>query len=152
MAADSQFLRRRRAPLGRALECLEIAVTASARPQVLLVEDDRAIARMYQLSLGEHGYEVQIAPDGETGLDAIRSGRPTLVLLDIRLPKLDGIQVLEQLRSDPELRRTKVIVLSNNGLDETVRTTLQLGAIDYVTKATVTPRELAQIIARHVVC
>jgi len=58
--------------------------------------------------------------------------------------------VLEQLRSDPELRRTKVIVLSNDGLDETVQTTLQLGAVEYVTKATVTPRELAQIIARHV--
>ena len=116
---------------------------------ILLIEDDQAIARMYQLSLREHGYQVRIARDGEAGLAAIRSLRPPLVLLDIRLPKLDGIQVLERLQSDPALRRTKVVMLSNQGMDETVRTSLRLGAVDYLTKATVTPREVAQVIARH---
>ena len=117
---------------------------------MLLVEDDGAIARMYQLSLDELGYEVRIASDGKAGLDAIRSLRPAVVLLDVRLPELDGIEVLKHLRTDPELSPTKVIMLSNSGLDETVQTSLHLGAVDYVTKATVTPRELAQVIARHV--
>ena len=122
---------------------------SSSRPQVLLVEDDRAIARMYQLSLDQHGFEVRIAADGVAGLDAIRHDRPEVVLLDVRLPKLDGIQVLQRLQSDPQLSSTKVVMLSNQGNDEIVRTSLQLGALDYVTKATITPRELAQVVARH---
>jgi two-component system, OmpR family, alkaline phosphatase synthesis response regulator PhoP len=122
-----------------------------ARSELLLVEDDHAIARMYQLSLAEHGYQVKIASDGEAGLNAIRSLRPAVVLLDLRLPRLDGIEVLERVQSDPGLRRVKVIVLTNQGLDETARTCLNLGAVDYVTKANVTPRELAQIVARHLV-
>lgn len=120
-----------------------------ARPVVLLVEDDLEIARMYQLSLGDHGYEVRVARDGEAGLDAIRSLRPDAVLLDIRLPRMDGIRVLERLQGDSELRQTKVIMLSNQGEDEVVQSSLRLGALDYVTKATVTPRELAQVLARH---
>jgi CheY-like chemotaxis protein len=104
---------------------------------------------MYQLSLREHGYEVRIARDGEAGLAAIRKLRPDVVLLDIRLPRMDGIQVLDRLQGDAELRTTRVIMLSNQGVDETVQTCLRLGAIDYVTKATVTPRELAQLLARH---
>ncbi len=121
------------------------------RPAILLVEDDGDIARMYQLSLGNHGYEVQIARDGKAGFAAIRDRRPALVLLDLRLPKLDGVSLLEQLQADPELRRTKVIVLSNQGLDDTVSRCLSLGAADYVTKSTITPHELAQLIARHLV-
>ena len=119
------------------------------RPLVLLVEDDLAIGRMYQLSLGEHGYEIRIARDGEAGLEAIRSLRPDAVLLDIRLPRMDGIRVLERLQSDAGLRRTKVIMLSNQGEDEIVQSSLRLGALDYVIKSTVTPRELAQVLARH---
>lgn len=128
---------------------LRCVVNPVGGADILLIEDDQAIARMYQLSLREHGYQVRIARDGEAGLAAIRSLRPPLVLLDIRLPKLDGIQVLERLQSDPALRRTKVVMLSNQGMDETVRTSLRLGAVDYLTKATVTPREVAQVIARH---
>lgn len=128
---------------------LRCVVNPVGGADILLIEDDQAIARMYQLSLREHGYQVRIARDGEAGLAAIRSLRPPLVLLDIRLPKLDGIQVLERLQSDPALRRTKVVMLSNQGMDETVQTSLRLGAVDYLTKATVTPREVAQVIARH---
>jgi DNA-binding response OmpR family regulator len=129
-----------------------VVVTKAARqPGVLLIEDDRVMARMYQLSLGELGYDVRIAPDGETGLAAIREARPEVVLLDLRLPKVDGIEVLRRLQSDAGLDGTRVIVLSNQGVDEVVRTTLELGAVDYVTKATVTPRELGQVIARHLV-
>jgi len=124
-------------------------VNPEHRPELLLIEDDRAIARMYQLSLADFGYEVNIARDGESGLNEIRSRRPDVVLLDVRLPRMDGIEVLQRLRDDPELRRTKVIMLSNQGVDEIVQSSLKLGAVDYVTKATVTPRELAQVIARH---
>jgi two-component system, OmpR family, alkaline phosphatase synthesis response regulator PhoP len=130
---------------------LRVVVKSQPSQVILLIEDDGAIARMYQTSLREHGYEVRLARDGEAGLAAIRSLRPELVLLDVRLPKLDGIQVLERLQADPELRNTKVVMLSNQGMDETVRTSLRLGALDYVTKATVTPRELAQLIARYLV-
>jgi two-component system, OmpR family, alkaline phosphatase synthesis response regulator PhoP len=128
---------------------LNVVVKTQPAAVILLIEDDRAIARMYQLSLRDHGYQVRVARDGEAGLAAIRSIRPDLVLLDVRLPKLDGIQVLERLQGDRDLRHTKVVMLSNQGMDETVKTSLRLGALDYVTKATVTPRELAQLIARH---
>lgn len=126
-------------------------VNPRQKPHVLLVEDDPAIARMYRLALTEYGYRVETVPDGEAGLEAVHDRRPDLVLLDLRLPRMDGMQVLEHLRDDIKKRGLKVIVLSNHGVDETVGATLKLGAVEYLTKATVTPRELAQVIARHLV-
>lgn len=104
---------------------------------------------MYALALTLSGYEVSTAADGETGLEMMRHERPDLLLLDVRLPGISGISVLERIADDPALRGLKVIMVSNFGEATTVRASKERGAAEYIVKANVTPRELAQIIARH---
>lgn len=126
-------------------------VEPQPKPRVLLVEDDAAIARMYRTALTQYGYDVEVARDGETGVKKVHQHHPDIVLLDLRLPRMDGLGVLDHLRDDIRSRGLKVVVLSNDGLDETVGECLSRGAAEYLTKATVTPRELAQVIARNLI-
>lgn len=118
-------------------------------PRILLIEDDPDIAGMYALALTMAGYGVATAADGETGLEMMRRDRPDLLLLDVRLPGISGISVLERIADEDELRGLKVIMVSNFGEASTVRASRERGAADYIVKANVTPRELAQIIARQ---
>ena len=76
--------------------------------RVLFVEDDGAVAQMYRLKLELDGYQVEVAPDGEVALEMVRSSPPDLIFLDIRLPKLDGLDVLEALRADPATREARL--------------------------------------------
>src|SRR5947199_276489 len=69
--------------------------------RVLFVEDDASVAQMYRLKLELDGYTVDVACDGLSALDRARSEHPDIIFLDIRLPKLDGLSVLAQLRADP---------------------------------------------------
>ncbi|MHB8687654.1 MAG: response regulator, partial [Candidatus Dormibacteraceae bacterium] len=80
---------------------------------VLFVEDDTAIAQMYKLKLELDGYRVELAGDGEVALEMARTSLPDIIFLDIRLPKLDGIGVLEALRADPATSAVPVVILSS---------------------------------------
>jgi len=112
--------------------------------RILLVEDDLMIGQMYLLGLSSAGYEVTLATDGIEALDKMRSTRPDLVLLDIRLPNMDGLEVLAVVREDAELSRTPVVVLSNFGEQDTIQKARSLGAVDYLNKSSVSPGELAR--------
>ena len=113
-------------------------------PLILLVEDDRMIAEMYRYQLAREGYDVEIAADGRRGLEAIRAGKPDLVLLDIRLPVMEGFEVLEQLRTAPaDIRRIPILILSNYGEPHLIREGMELGARDYLIKSATTPSALA---------
>lgn len=112
-------------------------------PTVLLIEDDVAIANMYRLQLAADGLRVIQAFDGEDGLDAIRKSHPDLVLLDIRLPKMEGLTVLQRVRDDPAIAATPVLILSNYGDPGIVERGLALGARDYLVKSRTTPIELS---------
>jgi DNA-binding response OmpR family regulator len=110
--------------------------------KILVVEDDPSILRGLQLNLGMEGYLVRSAGDGETGLALARSEHPDLVLLDLMLPKLDGLEVIRQLRSeDPDL---PIVVLSAKGQETDKVAGLKLGADDYVVK----PFSLKELLAR----
>src|SRR5437016_12298544 len=80
--------------------------------RVLFIEDDQAVADMYKLKLELDGYSVTVAADGETGVDLALQDPPDMVFLDIRLPSMDGFQVLEVLRSDDRTRYVPVVILS----------------------------------------
>ena len=84
----------------------EAAQPHSAR--VLLVEDDVPVAQMYQLKLELDGYVVDVAGDGVSALEKARRTGPDVIVLDIRLPKLDGLGVLEALRADPTTQNVRV--------------------------------------------
>ncbi len=111
--------------------------------RVLFVEDDADLAEMYRLKLELDGYTVTRAADGEEGLRMAKAIHPDIVFLDIRLPRMDGFQVLERMRADEELRHIPVIILSNYGENELVERGLKLGALEYLIKAETSPAGLS---------
>jgi adenylate cyclase len=110
---------------------------------VLIVEDDEAVADMYKLKLELDGYSVTVAGDGETAVELAFRHPPDLVFLDIRLPTMDGFQVLELLRSDDRTRYVPVVVLSNYGEEELVDRGFKLGALEYLIKSQTTPSRVS---------
>lgn len=128
------------------------ASSPSPEPQarrILFIEDDRLIADMYRLKLEGEGFIVDIAYDGEAGARIAIANPPDLILLDILLPRLDGIEVLRLLRSERATRNVPVLILSNavglGGREEEARS---LGIVDWVVKANVTPSGLVTRVSR----
>jgi CheY-like chemotaxis protein len=120
----------------------EAAEVAPDEVRVLLVEDDTSVAQMYKLKLELDGYRVEVAPDGDVALEMARRMKPDIVFLDIRLPRLDGLGVLEALRSDPATEPLPVVILSNFNEDELVERGAKLGALDHLIKSQTTPARL----------
>jgi DNA-binding response OmpR family regulator len=114
----------------------------SSRRTIVLVEDDASIAMGLELNLAAEGYRALVANDGEAGLALAREPGVDLVILDIMLPKLNGFEVVRQLRA--ERRTMPIILLSARGAETDKVMGLDLGAEDYVTK----PFGLAELLAR----
>lgn len=110
--------------------------------KILIVEDDTLICRLYEAAFQFEGFEVQTANDGESGLVRVKEFKPTLMLLDIMMPKMNGLQVLEKMKSDPELKGIPVIVLTNMSGQNDSMTALSLGAVKYIIKSEFTPKEV----------
>jgi phosphate regulon transcriptional regulator PhoB len=109
--------------------------------QILIIEDDRTTIELIKASLEKEGFEVTAIGDGESGLAQVRRAPPDLLLLDLMLPKLPGLDVCKQIRSDDNLNRLPILMLTARG-DEMDRVVgLEVGADDYVTKP-FSPREL----------
>jgi two-component system, OmpR family, KDP operon response regulator KdpE len=111
-------------------------------PRVLVVDDERAIRRFLRASLGAHGYQVFEAATGQQGIEATATVRPDLIILDLGLPDLDGVDVTRQLR---EWSRVPIVILSVRGRDEDKIAALDAGADDYLTKPFSTGELLARI-------
>jgi two-component system phosphate regulon response regulator PhoB len=122
----------------------------TGKVHVLLVEDDPAVSDMYRVRLEMDGYRVLVAGDGETALRLIREMGPELVLLDYRLPRLDGPAVLRALRADDRTRGQAVVVLSAFDEPRLVAEGRGLGALDWLVKTHVTPSELTAVVRRFV--
>jgi DNA-binding response OmpR family regulator len=111
--------------------------------KVLLIEDDAAAAEMYRLRLAADAYNVVVARDGEEGLRMATEEAPDFIYLDLRLPGLDGFEVLERLRGAPATTHIPVIILSNYGEPELRERGLKLGALEFLVKADTTPAQLS---------
>src|SRR5579859_1863029 len=120
----------------------EGAVGGPDEIRVLLVEDDPSVAQLYRLKLELDGYRVEVACDGEAALELARRTMPDIVFLDIKLPRLDGLDVLEVLRSDPATESLPVVILSNFSERELVERGARLGALDHLIKSQTTPARL----------
>ncbi|MBU3918470.1 response regulator [Patescibacteria group bacterium] len=103
--------------------------------KILFIEDEAAIQKTLGESLRNKGYDVQAALDGEDGLRLAKSGKPDLILLDLILPKLHGLDVLERIRKDKDIKETPVIILTNLENVGEVERALELGATTYLVKA-----------------
>ncbi len=113
-----------------------------AGKRVLVVEDDPSIAIGLRINLESEGYEVHVADDGERGLELARSLAPDIMVLDVMLPKRNGLEVLHQLRSEGQ--NMPIIILSAKAGEMDKVAGLELGAEDYVAK----PFSLAELLAR----
>lgn len=138
MAGVRRFLREKGWDLN------QYAAPAPDDLRVLLVEDDASVAQMYRLKLELDGYFVDVAGDGLVALEKARAIHPDIIFLDIRLPKIDGLGVLEALRQDQSTASIPVVILSNWNEKELVERGASLGAIDHLIKSQTTPTRLSE--------
>lgn len=110
--------------------------------KILLVDDDLYIRDLYAEVLKDENYDVLIASDGEEALGVASANIPDLILLDIMLPKMDGIQVLDKLKNDEKLKNVPVIMLTNFGQEDLVKQAVNLGSTEYLLKYNITPGEI----------
>ncbi len=113
---------------------------------ILLIEDDERIAKFYSILFEAKGYAVQNARDGVEGVDMATNLNPALILLDVMMPKMNGLMVLQTLRANPETEHTPVVVLSNYMEPPLIQRALQLGAIEYVVKSQARPEQLVNAV------
>lgn len=116
---------------------------------ILLVEDDTFLAGMYITKLTMEHFNVELAVDGQAGLEKVKKIKPDLILLDVLLPKIDGFEVLRAIKDDADLRDIPVILLTNLGQKSDVLRGLDLGAADYLIKAHFMPSEVVEKIKHH---
>lgn len=110
--------------------------------KILIVEDDPFLLKMYIKKLQVEGFEVETAKDGEDGLAKIKSFLPDLVLMDIMLPKLSGLEAIEKAKADPLIKNIPILVLSNLSASADTETAVKKGAVGYLIKSDYTPSQV----------
>src|SRR5262245_51175023 len=107
--------------------------------KILIVEDDPVVSLVYQTHLSREGYEVEVARDGEAGLAQMEQACPSAVLLDLMLPTINGVEILKEMRVQPQLAQIPVIVLTNAYVPQMISGAMQAGATKVLNKAEVNP-------------
>lgn len=115
---------------------------------ILLVEDDPFLIDIYTTKLKESGFSVEVASDGEEAIRKVKEKNFDLMLLDIVLPKLDGWDILRQIKADSKLKDLKIIIISNLSQKEEVERGMNLGVEKYLIKAHYTPSEVVKEIKK----
>jgi DNA-binding response OmpR family regulator len=103
--------------------------------KILVAENDKYLVNIYRLKLTKAGFEVQITRDGQQALDALKTFKPDLILLDLMMPVVDGFAFLEEVKKDQNLSKIPVIIASNLGQKEDISRGMALGAKDYIVKS-----------------
>lgn len=115
--------------------------------KVLIVEDEQTLLKTIEFTLKDKGYEVFVAMDGEEASKLIKEKKPDIVLLDILLPKKNGLEVLQEMKDDPEVANTPVLLLTNLSDEESISQGVSLGARGYFVKSDMTLEEVAEKVA-----
>ncbi len=113
--------------------------------KIAIIEDDPVINQMYRMKFEADGFEVQIADNGERGVELVESFRPDIILLDLQMPHMDGAEALAHIREHDWGKTIPVIVLTNLGEEEAPKSLKTLNVHSYIVKADLTPR---QVVAR----
>jgi len=116
------------------------------KENILLVDDDPFISHLYRRKLEQEGFTVDVVVDGKTALKVLQAHQPDLILLDLMLPDVHGLQVLSVIRSKPALNDVPVIVFSSNSDDRTIEQAMRNGATRYCCKANITPPGMVQVV------
>lgn len=116
--------------------------------KILVIEDEEALLAMISQKLIREGYDVISAQDGEEGFVKVTEEKPDLVLLDIVMPKVSGMEVLEKMHADKELAKIPVIIISNSGQPVEIEKAKALGVRDYLVKTEFNPQEVVEKVRR----
>src|SRR3954470_1655254 len=114
--------------------------------KILIVEDDQIVANIYRNKFSVDGFQVEIALDGQVGLEMIHSFRPDAVVMDLMLPKLTGVELMKKIRAEAEFQTLPVIVFSNTYLTNLVQEAWKAGATKCLSKANCTPRQVIDVV------
>jgi CheY-like chemotaxis protein len=113
---------------------------------ILIVEDDELMARLYRKVFNFEGFNVEMAGDGQAGIDKAREAKPSLILLDVMMPRLNGLDALVQLKADPKTKDIPVIMLTNLAGQQDAQQALAKGAVKYIIKSENDPKGVAAIV------
>lgn len=114
--------------------------------RVLIVEDEQALSAAYKMILERANYDVVVAFDGREALDEVSKQDPDIILLDLKMPRMDGIAFLEAYQPQLLKKKPKIIVFSNFDLQDEIDKAFSLGADKYVLKAWAAPKDLLKIV------
>jgi DNA-binding response OmpR family regulator len=114
--------------------------------KVLIIEDDQIVANVYRNKLAVEGYQTETAPDGETGLKIMRTFQPHVIILDLMLPRMSGVDVIREARSEPEFSKVPIVVFSNTYLTNLIQEAWKAGATKCLSKASCSPKEVLDVV------
>ncbi len=114
--------------------------------KILIIEDDQIVANIYRNKFSVEGYKVEVALDGEVGIEMVKTFRPDAVVLDLMLPKVTGVDLLKQIRELPDFAKIPVVVFSNTYLTNMVQEAWKAGATKCLSKANCTPRHVIEVV------
>lgn len=110
--------------------------------RIAIIEDDATISQMYRMKFESDGFDVQLAGDGERGVALVKDFKPDLILLDLKMPGINGVEALKIIRKSDWGKDIPVIVLTNLGEEEASGEVRSLGIHSYIVKANLTPRQV----------
>ena len=113
--------------------------------KIAIIEDDPVINQMYRMKFEATGFEVQLADDGKRGVALVESFQPDIILLDLQMPRMNGVEALTEIRKHDWGKTIPVIILTNMGEEESPKSIRALGIHSYIVKADLTP---SQVVAR----
>lgn len=114
-------------------------------PKVLIVEDDSILLKIYRKKFELEGFQVETALDGEVGLQKVTSGMPDIVLMDIMLPRINGIEAMAKAKADPQTSKIPFLILTNLSTSDDAEEAMRKGAVGFLVKSSVTP---AQVVSK----
>lgn len=110
--------------------------------KIAIIEDDPVISQMYRMKFEADGFEVQLADNGERGVALVEEFKPDLILLDMKMPQMDGAEALKEIRSHDWGKSIPTIILTNLGEEEAPKSLKELNIHSYIVKADLTPRQV----------
>ena len=111
---------------------------------IAIIEDDQTIAQMYRMKFESDGFTIGVAADGKAGLEMVSEHMPDLILLDLQMPEMNGVETLKRVRKLPGGQDVPVIVLTNLGQQEAPKDLAALGVESYIIKADLTPSQVVE--------
>ena len=118
--------------------------------KILIIEDDQIVSNVYRNKLAMEGYQAEVALDGETGLKMMRTFQPDAIVLDLMLPKMSGVEVIKQIRSEADFSKLPIIVFSNTYLTNLIQDAWKAGATKCVSKINCPPKDLLDLMRRTI--